>query len=241
MKTPDYLSYDRYKTKKKKDKSKNGALIFITTFFVTLLIFTVVAKSLSPNVDVSINDETETDAKESGLGVKKFIDERLKSIQMEDNSAGVSVKDEQKPKYNDAGFDRYSQEQEEKMDIPVSDNNNSYENNTEINNPITLNNNQQRTTNKTSRPPRPSTKDLSTPYVSTKMTKVYVGRYSTVEQAKVAQGILMDSGINITPFIKNVNGSYTLQVGSYSNRAKADDLATELQRNNFPARVVQDN
>jgi len=73
MKTPDYLNYNRYK-KKKKDNSKNSVMIFVTTFFAMLLIFTIVAKSLSPDVDVTIGDDSQTDAKESGLGVKRFID-----------------------------------------------------------------------------------------------------------------------------------------------------------------------
>ncbi len=66
MKTPDYLSYDRYK-KKKKDPSKKGMTLAITTFFATLLVFTVVARVLSPDVDVTIGEDTETDAKETGL------------------------------------------------------------------------------------------------------------------------------------------------------------------------------
>ena len=45
MKTPDYLSYDRYKKKKKKDSSKNSVLIATTTFFIALLLFSVVAQA----------------------------------------------------------------------------------------------------------------------------------------------------------------------------------------------------
>lgn len=232
MKTPDYLSYDRYKKKKKNDKSKNGVLLFVTTFFATLLLFTIIAKSLSPNVDVSIGEDTGTDAKETGLGVKKFIDDRLKVIQMEDNSAGASAKGDNKINRvnNDASFDKYSQELDEKINLPTDKTDGS----------ATTNDNDNYQTKVASNPPRPNTKDLSTPFVSPKMTKVYVGRYATIEQAKVAQGILLDSGINITPFVKDLGGSYTLQVGSYSNKAKADGLASELQRNNFPARVVQE-
>jgi len=231
MKTPDFMSYDRYK-KKKKDTKKDGMLIGVTTFFVTLLVFTVIAKSLSPNVDVTIGGDSETDAKDTGLGVKRFIDDRLKMIQMEDNSAGVSVKNEE-PKqtsgYNDASFDKFSQNLEEKTVTPAKQKNTTEEDiQDEPMQPVV------RTA------PRPSGQDLSTPFASPKISKVYVGRYSNVEQAKVAQGILMDSGLNITPFIKNMGGTYTLQIGSYSSRAKADGLASELLRNNFPARVVQE-
>ena len=230
MKTPDFMSYDRYK-KKKKTNSKDGLLIGITTFFVTLLIFTVIAKSLSPDVDVTIGGESETEAKDTGLGVKRFIDNRLKMIQMDDNGAGVSVPTEDKKtrSYNDESFDNFSKRLEEEEIQPSK----IIKSDSEeiIDEPMTP---------VKKAPPRPSGKDLSTPFESPKMTKVYVGRYSNLEQAKVAQGILMDSGLNITPFIKDMGGTYTLQVGSYSTRAKAEGLASDLLRNNFPARVVQE-
>lgn len=236
MKTPDYLTYDRYK-KKKKTTSKKGVLLAITTFFATLLLFSIFAKLLSPDVDVSIGDDSTTDAKESGLGVKRFIDDRLKMIQMEDNSAGVSIKEsaEKAPRYNDASFDKFSKSMEEKVDLSTRNNNDGKNiSDSSMDDPV------DEPIQYSHTPPRPSGRELSTPFESPKMSKVLVGRYSTVEQAKVAQGILLDSGIDVSPFIKSVGGVYTLQVGSYSNRAKADSLASELLRNNFPARVVQE-
>lgn len=231
MKTPDYLSYDRYKKKRKKENSKNNALTFVITFFVTLLLFTLIAKSLSPDVDVTIGDNSGTDAKETGLGVKKFIDSRLKMIQMDDNSSEVALKSNDKKTYGyDENYGSFPQEAEEKINLPAKKAKN---NSQEIEDDVPV----QSTHNS---PPRPNSKDLSTPFVSPKMSKVMVGRYATFEQAKVAQGILMDSGLNITPFVKDLGGSYTLQVGSYSNRAKAEEIASELQRNNFPARIVQE-
>lgn len=230
MKTPDYLSYDRYKKKKETNPNKR-MLIFVTTFFATLLLFTVVAKGLSPDVDVTIGDESETDAKETGLGVKKFIDERLKMIQMEDNSAGVSMKGEKerRAKAENENSDDFIQEVEEKVSIPVKGN--KSEKVEEYEEPLY---NTARTA------PRPSGRDLSTPFEAPKVSKVYVGRYSSIEQAKVAQEILMDAGLGITPFVRDTGNYYTLQIGSYTNRAKAEGLASELQRNNFPARVVQE-
>jgi hypothetical protein len=242
MKTPDYLSYDRYK--KKKDSNPNRRiLIFITTFFATLFVFTLIAKSLSPNVDVTIGDEAQTDPKETGLGVKKFIDERLRMIQMDDSSAGVSVKkeDKQTSEYNDDGFYKY-QPQEEKINLPSKQKKPELQENTydKDEEPIELASPVARKPAVVKAPPRPSAKDLSKPFESPKMSKVYVGRYSTLEQAKVAQEILLDSGLGITPFVKDAGSYYTLQIGSYSSRAKADGLASELQRNSFPARVVQE-
>lgn len=229
MKTPDYLSYDRYK-KKKKDTSKKGMMLAITTFFATLLIFTAVAKMLSPDVDVTIGGDSETDAKETGLGVKRFIDDRLRAIQMDDNSNSSKTEEKQKTSlYDDTGFDTYSKQVEEKVVVPSQKGGTQEAVQEE---PIA---------STRTAPPRPSSsKDLSTPFEAPRMTKVYVGRYSTIEQAKVAQEILLDSGVDITPFVKNMGGYYTLQVGSFSSRAKASEIAGELQQNNFPARMVQD-
>ena len=60
-----------------------------------------------------------------------------------------------------------------------------------------------------------------------------------MEQAKVAQTILSEAGLGVTPFIKNLNGNYTLQVGSFSSEEKAQNLTDELLRNNFPARILK--
>lgn len=230
MKTPDYLSYDRYKKKKKSVDSKNNALKFVVTFFITLFVFTLIAKSLSPNVDVSIGNDSETDAKESGLGVKKFIDDRLKMIQMADNSANSSLNDNEKRTVNEGNTDQLSQYTEEKVTVPTKKNqtNNQDDQDMSVHSLVK------------SPPPRPTTKDLSTPFSSSTMSKVLVGRYASIEQAKVAQEILLDSGLDITPFVRSQNGAYTLQVGSYSSRAKAEELVGELQRNNFPARIIQE-
>lgn len=230
MKTPDYLSYDRYKKNKKNVGSKNVALKFVVTFLITLLVFTAIAKSLSPNVDVSIGNDSQTDAKDTGLGVKKFIDDRLKMIQMDDNSSGASIPgSENKPSLvKNNNPDDFSQEPEEKVSIPKDNSGNE----------ITDGEPVLKTTTK--QPPRPSAKELSTPFATPVSSKVVVGRYSTFEQAKVAQEILLDSGLDITPFVRQFNGAYTLQVGSYSTRTKAEELSSELQRNNFPARIIQE-
>lgn len=228
MKTPDYLTYDRYKENKKKVGSKNNIVTFVVTFFITLLVFTAIAKSLSPDVDVTIGTDSQTDAKDTGLGVKKFIDDRLKMIQMDDNSAGVSLPaDENKPSRFSTS-DNSLPQPEEKVSLPQDNSNN-----TQIEDePIILNTKKQ--------PPRPSAKDLSTQVSTASTSKVIVGRYATFEQAKVAQEILLDSGLNITPFVRSYNGGYTLQVGSYSTRAKAEELSSQLQQNNFPARIIQE-
>src|SRR5574344_295510 len=233
MKTPDYLSYERYKNKKESNPNRR-LFIFLTTFLATLVVFSVIAKSLSPDVDVTIGNETETEAKDTGLGVKHFIDDRLKMIQMEDTSNkqqyAVDQQNSQTTGNRMYGNQTASQQvQEEKLTLPT---------NTKKQNAI------QQQDNVPVMPAykaqKPNTKELSKPYESPKMIKVYVGRYSTQEQAKVAQGILLDSGVDVTPFIKNVGGTYTLQIGTFSSKAKASEISSELRGNGFPARMVQE-
>ncbi len=228
MKTPDYLSYQRYKKKRDSNPDKR-MLVFVTTFFATLLLFTVIAKSLSPDVDVTIGDESQTDAKETGLGVKRFIDERLKMIQLDDSSAGVSVKEPPKQHqeyYED--FDSFLQETEEKVSLPTKTDTYSEEENLE------------ELVQSAPKEQKLANKDLSRPFESVKTSKIYVGRYSTIEQAKVAQEILADSDLGVNPFIKDLGRYYTLQIGVYSSRAKAEEITSRLLENNFPARVVQE-
>jgi len=233
MKTPDYMTYSKYKKKKKEEDPKKGLIIGITTFFVMLLIFTGIAKSLSPNVDVTIGADDDMEAKESGLGVKKFIDDRLKMIQMEDGSTVDPQKSvEQKSGALQTEEADYAQEPEEKVVLPNRGNDETQSADEEPTAaPVVAPKNA----------PRPNqVKTVKPQAVTNHITKVYVGYYSNVDQAKVAQGILIDSGLNITPFIKDLGGTYTLQVGSYSSRDKAIGLSNELLRNNFPARVVQE-
>ena len=80
------------------------------------------------------------------------------------------------------------------------------------------------------------TQQTATPTVS----KVVVGYYSTKEQAEVAKGIIAESGLNISPFVRSIGGAYTIQVGSYSSREKAQTMVNELLRNNYPARIISE-
>lgn len=82
--------------------------------------------------------------------------------------------------------------------------------------------------------PSPSETAAEAPVVS----KVVVGYYQTKDQAEVAKSIILESGLNINPFVRSIGGAYTIQVGSYSSREKAQSLVNDLLRNNYPARII---
>ena len=71
-------------------------------------------------------------------------------------------------------------------------------------------------------------------------SKVVVGYYATKEQAEVAKGIIAEAGLNISPFVRSIGGAYTIQVGSYSTREKAQSVVNDLLRNNYPARIISE-
>ncbi|MBR1943633.1 SPOR domain-containing protein [bacterium] len=238
-KQSEYQNMKRYK-KQKDVTAQNVLTVFVTTFLIMLVFFIGAAKHITPSVDVAIGEDSATDAKESGLGVKGFIDNRLKAIQSEDTSA-IAKKLEEKANstFDEEDDDNYfSKELEEKVKLPVK----------KVKQEVTL----LRETEKEAETPivKPTTVPQPKPSAATSSVqttslptptsvKVVVGSYSSIDQAKVAQKILQESNLGVTPFIKNVQGAYTLQVGSFSSEAKAQALANELLKNNFPARIIR--
>ena len=238
----EYQYTNRYK-KQKNVTAQNILTVFTTTFLIMLVFFIGAARHITPNVDVAIGEDSAVDAKDSGLGVKGFIDNRLKAIQSEDIST-IQKKIEEKvnSKFEEDDEDNYfSKELEEKVKIPVK----------KVKQEVTLNlKDDEKLDSPIVKPtavpqPKPKVsaenKDISapTPTAYTPTIKVLVGNYQTIEQAKVAQSILQESNLGVSPFVKNVRGTYTLQVGSFSSEEKAQALADELLKHNFPARIIK--
>lgn len=68
--------------------------------------------------------------------------------------------------------------------------------------------------------------------------KVFIGTYTTAEQAKVAKDIITESGSNLNPIVKCIGSNdYTLQVGIFKNKASAEALLQTIQANHLPARI----
>ena len=85
-----------------------------------LVFFIGAARKITPNVDVSIGEDSAVDAKESGLGVKGFIDNRLKAIQSEDSNIMTKEIEEARNKFEEDDEDEYFDNTlEEKVKLPV--------------------------------------------------------------------------------------------------------------------------
>ena len=224
-------------SKNSQRKAKQTIALFIITFLITLIGVTYLIKSFSPNVDVEIGGEELTtveseDSDEPQSDFKKAIDERLKWIKLEDNMPGVSKRgDEEKSEEVEYEAAKTTTMQENST-VPKKEEQVGPEitlpkaNETEYVNPQNI---------RTAPPiPKPAAVE---PY---KMTKVYVGNYATIEQAIQAQNHLMNTPIGISPFVKEVNGAYVLQAGSFASAAKAESVANQIRQAGFSARVVSE-
>lgn len=222
-----------YKKYNKQEEEKPSYIkLFFGAFFMMLILFVVIAIHLFSSVDTAIGENDEGYIKESGLGVKHLIDSRLKFIQMEDSDKMPSNKApniiQTKEEMSDSSEGEVQTQVFGGQDFsnPYSGNNafsgtqSSYSEGSTIKHPTGVN---------------------SQSVQKTTVYKVYIGSYSTLEQARVAQNIVQDANLGVTSFVKTLgNGSYTVQVGSYVDQTKASSVVNELKRNHFPARLVQE-
>lgn len=203
-------------------KDKQAMMLFIVTFFVSLIIITYFIKSMSPDVDVEIGGKHTQTSDETESEMKQPIDDRLRWIQMEDNLPGVSKRNE----INDSESDEIVKEKTDKNHPELK--------------PIEYVNPQDTKLNTPPTPIQQKPVEQVKKAEPFKMSKVYVGSYSTIEQAIQAQNKLMNATASVSPFVKEINGIYVLQAGSYANYSKAEALAKEINMLGFSAKVVQE-
>ena len=231
-------NYGYRKYMKNEEQSGNMALkIFLTSFFVMLIVFAMMAKNLSPQVDTTIGNSVSGEEELDDENSRTSIDQRLVDIQNDDRTGALTDKEMKSPyekaKEAQSIWNKKRDEvvQDEKVTIPkfhseilVSDNNpfkpQAQKQNQEVEN---------------------STTSTHQSQVQTYVYKVYVGYYTNVEQARVAQGILLDTNLGLNPFVKDIgNGNFALQVGAFTTRDKAQILVNQLMSNHFPARIIQE-
>lgn len=214
-------------------KVKQTWVLFIVTFLVSLIVITYFIKSMSPDVDVEIGGEDIQNVEEqsSESDVKKAIDDRLRWIQMEDNMPGVSKREDgtsEEIDYEHSAKDSKTESHDKKKTEATNGNELA---------PIEYVNEPEPQQQKFNPPvpaaPKPAVEQF-------KMSKVFVGSYPTIEQAIQAQNQLMSTTVSVSPFVKEVNGVYVLQAGSYADAGKAEAVAREINSLGFHARVVKE-
>lgn len=205
-----------YKKYMKNDTRKSNPLfkIFIVSFFGMLLICTLAINYFSKmlTVDTSIGDYKEQQIDE--LEDKKIVDmNRLEMIQNEDQGKSFSERMSEQLKKQE--------EQQEQINSDI---------NTTSNHDNTITEQENKSTNTESKE-----QPIDTHY------KVYVGTYTSAEQARVAKEIILESGNGLSPIVKPLGSSeYTLQVGSFKNKQSAQSMLSTVQQNHLPGRIVQE-
>lgn len=227
--------YKKYN--KQVEEKPSYVKLFFGAFFMMLILFVVIAVHLFSSVDTAIGENDEGDIKESGLGVKHLIDSRLKFIQMEDSN---KLPSNQVPNVIQSKEEAMNQTTSTSGEAQVQtfggqDYSNPYGNSNTYSSTQTTFPDVERAPIKHPTGVQQQASSSNTVY------KVFVGNYSTLEQARVAQSIVQDANLGVTSFVKTLNnGTYTIQVGSYSDVTKAQNLTNDLKRNHFPARMVQE-
>lgn len=244
-----HISYKDYKKMLKDSNKKYAFKLFFWAFCVLLLIFLGIAKTMSPDVDITLGDESNNEMSiesEDYYTPRGEIDDRLRDIQMEDE-------------LSPAGSESLEVEDGEKVSIP--EHTNRFEGTENklpeellgqkavkdvvgpVQSPVEGLNRQDTSAhqvqqNHPSQTAAPAPAAAPTPAVPTVTARVIVGNYPTTEQAEVAKGILQEAGLGVTPFVRKMGSGYTLQVASYSSKEKAMSVAESLLNQNFPAKVV---
>jgi hypothetical protein len=235
---PEDLHFSKKSSKQNSDTNAKDIIIFISVFIAGVLILLGFAKILSPNVDVGIADNSEysqtEEIEEEENQDQASVDERLKALKMEDE--GKLSEDK-----------IFSSELDEKVVLPNQKQKTVGEYEAELQKE--LNNTrkeikefskseikQENAPQTNQSAPVQETKQAPTPHSVN--AKVVVGYYESEKQAEVAKSIIQDAGVGVSPIVKNMGGYYSLQVGAYSSKEKAQQAANNLLKSNFPARVI---
>ncbi len=232
------MSYKDYQQKQIRNK-KQAMITFASVFLILLIALLGIMKMMSPDVDISLGDNTQQEAESDD---STGIDSRLRRLQQEDEMSGMTTENAAE----DAGIVRIPKTEDNSI-LSIHDNEPADTNRDtsktgqaadgNAKNPHPIDANSAPTAIQHNQYPAPQT--VQTPAVPQPKTfRVYVGMYATKAQAEVARGILQEAGLGLTPNIKQAAGGYTLQVGAFSQKESAHNLSNRLLINNYPARVV---
>ncbi|MBR6099235.1 SPOR domain-containing protein [bacterium] len=240
------LAYQDFKANQSKKRKKQNIMMFLSIFAVLLLIFLGVAKLMSPDIDISLGDDSSRNSQAEDE-YRRGVDSRLKMLQ-QDDEMNLTEHDETEETVEEDGVVKVPHNLTDRSFKPLEDEE-----------PVMTAKSDETTTpaetknNNSGNPISPDSAPTSlknnaahnvavapTTMQTTKTYKVYVGMYSTQSQAEVARGILQEAGMGLTPHIKQAAGGYTLQVGAFSSKESATNLSNKLLINNYPARVVSD-
>ncbi len=220
------------KKRNKKKRSFGYFYLFAIVFLSALAGISYVVKSYSPDIDVAIGNNDALTLSESDMDVEiKSVDERLKWIQMEDEMPTVAVRETENKKTKNTFFDEdtdYNPDEDIKTETKKKEE------------------------NKIKQPPVPAITDINSdfrpqtrrqiiPLPKPSLTKVYLGNYSSIEEAMSVQNKISNEAPDLNPFIKAVGNNYIVQLGSFSDQDKAQALVVNLRQKGFSPKINYEN
>ena len=226
--------------KRRKRKRKNGfgyIILFALVFILTLFGLSYLVKSFSPEVDVAIGNNDALTFADSDTEIKT-VDERLKWIQMEDELPSVAIRT---PKSKSDISIEHKKKKQDKNEIqrekdiknePVITKNTDYLSKSKDKEKLDFRLIKTDISDKSKEKQKNET---------TKVSKVYIGKFDTIEEAVNTQRKIASEEPETIPFIKSINGKYVVQVGSFSDEDKAHSLAKKMLSKGYKAKSITEN
>lgn len=253
MKIKNNVDYLAYKKRKRVNRNRRLLFVFFSTFVVVLLFFTWLASALTPKIDIPVISEKDQIPSMTSDDFKGRIDSRLKLIEMQDDnpSSYLSNEDDDDKKENKTKKDKDDNDDKNKnkqKDKDLDDDKKDDNKDKEAKKPPKVTPSLTAKTTKPQAVPRPKPpaqqkvirqnpnapqlhlRNRISPNQPQAKLKVLMGRYSTPAQAKQASNALVGQGYGVTPFVRKVNGTYTLQVGSFDTLQRANSYANRLKK-----------
>ena len=220
------FGYKKYLKPKKEKKDLSTLKVFLGSFVLMLVVFTILINKFAPEVDVSIGNNSEEatisreDDSNDDVYLKKFVDNRLLAIQQEDQSVDTISNNNEKESVTDSKNTKKEESPKEELK------------------PVEL----------VAEIPEVKLPQVPDPVIQAPVRieqpllnatyRVYIGYYHTYDQVKLAKEIVSETDTTITPVIKEVSGGYTLQAGVFKSKEAAVSLTNTLLKEHLPARMV---
>ena len=247
--------------KRKRRKRKNGFMgyvyLFAFVFIAALAGLSHLVNSYTPEVDVTIGNQETATLTQSDMDVEvKSVDERLKWIQMEDEMPSVaireakeetdsSVKEKEKKAIELETDEEPIFKKVEKIPMPtMSEVSETTAPLPSVAAPVVSDFRTVASSNVVVPLPVAQSQSYSTPIIPApipSLTKVYLGSFTSVDEAMSMQQKIATDIPDSMPFIKSMNGSYIVQLGSFSNPDVAQAFIQRVRDKGYNPKVITNN
>ena len=221
--------------------------IFISTFFGVLIIFLLLAKMLTPAVDIpevaSGNNNLPQPSEEDSF--RQRIDSSLVDIFNDEKfpQALVPNEDKTQKQQDESSEDNLNDKQTQPQNPFENDFFKDDYNNSSKNTEDTSSSSSQRASVPMPPAPVPSPKQIE-PAQPQKIIaptyKVLVGSFATPEEARLLAKEMTSDGYSVTPFIRLINGKYAVQAGSFNDVERARATANTLNHYYDGVKIIEE-